>query len=151
VFNPWGISGAYRKLPNGNYVFCGGTVTGTGTQLVSSFYYNAQAGAAAILSTDFTGGGTFRGQGRRPCRSARGTYPQAFVILRSGRLGTVTLLRGRGRRGKRSATRHRKPGNTSSFTSRPRSRLVKAILPLESWGSISPLWSSSSFFRPGSA
>jgi hypothetical protein len=49
VFNPWGSGGGTETLPNNTSVFCGGTVTGTGSQLAASFTAADETGSAAAL------------------------------------------------------------------------------------------------------
>jgi hypothetical protein len=52
LFNPWGTGGGFEKLPNGTFVFCGGTVTGTGSQLAAVFTTADQTGSAAAGFAD---------------------------------------------------------------------------------------------------
>ncbi len=37
LFNPWGVNGSYEQMPNNTYVFCGGTVVATASQLAGVF------------------------------------------------------------------------------------------------------------------
>jgi hypothetical protein len=49
LFNPWGVNGCYDVLPNGTWVFCGGKVKGTESQIAAVFSYKSK-GSAAIPS-----------------------------------------------------------------------------------------------------